>query len=148
MVYHDIEYDWFGFKMVVTGKERKNAKQREYRENNLEHILATNKEYRENNKEQISAKNKIYREAHREQKSHIVTRWRKRCVIPPDGYTLCELYEEIYLPCNNCMVCNKDISMGVNKKCMDHCHDTGHYRQVLCAACNNHDSWEKHSEWV
>ena len=169
MSYKDIEYDWFGFKMVLTGRERKNAKKREHYANNKEQIsaqhksyyqankeqiLAQKKEYRENNQEQISAYQKAYREAHREQtsagkKSITVSRWRKQdCVIPPAGYTLCELYDEIYLPCNNCMVCNKDISMGGGYKCMDHCHETGEYRQILCKQCNTYDTWKNHSEWV
>ena len=59
------------------------------------------------------------------------------------GYTYDEVYE-YYLSIDNCEVCNKDISMGGHKKHMDHCHLTGIFRWVLCAGCNNHDSWMRY----
>ena len=56
------------------------------------------------------------------------------------GYTYEEVYE-YYLDCDNCEVCNKDISMGGHQKNMDHCHDTGIFRWILCSSCNNQDNW-------
>ena len=44
-----------------------------------------------------------------------------------------------------CEVCGVSFGQGV-KKHMDHDHDTGEFRYILCVSCNNHDSWKKKIE--
>tara|TARA_R110000744_G_C18859384_1_gene503784 strand:+ start:56 stop:502 length:447 start_codon:yes stop_codon:yes gene_type:complete len=47
-------------------------------------------------------------------------------------------YELIYftwLNSSRCENCNKEYTQD-NVKCMDHCHDTGLFRNVLCNSCN------------
>jgi len=46
-----------------------------------------------------------------------------------------EAIYEIYLKTTNCMKCSIQFSDG-NKKCMDHDHETGEYRAMLCNRCN------------
>ena len=71
-------------------------------------------------------------------KSRTISIW-KHYGLKLFGYTYEEVYE-YYLDCDNCEVCNKDISIG-NQKCMDHCHSTGIFRWILCQSCNNQDNW-------
>ena len=49
---------------------------------------------------------------------------------------------EIYLNTTNCMKCSIQFSDG-NKKCMDHDHETGEYRAMLCNRCNTHNPLDK-----
>jgi len=51
---------------------------------------------------------------------------------------------ERWLNAINCEVCG--IRLGGNAsemKCMDHDHDTGEFRYILCMSCNNHDRWKE-----
>lgn len=44
----------------------------------------------------------------------------------------------------NCEACG--IRLGGHSsqmKCMDHDHDTGEFRYILCMSCNNHDRWKE-----
>jgi len=41
----------------------------------------------------------------------------------------------------NCEVCG--VSFEGVKKCMDHDHTSGEFRQILCASCNVCDYWMK-----
>ncbi len=128
--------------------------QKEWREKNKEKIKQRNKEWRENNKEHKKQCQKewykINSEKHKHQmkewrqtpdgkKSNIISKW-KQYGLKLFGYTYDEVYE-YYLDCDNCEVCNKDISMGGQQKNMDHCHSTGIFRWILCASCNTKDSW-------
>jgi hypothetical protein len=63
MSYKDIEYDWFGFKMVLTGRERKNAKKREHYANNKEQQSTYDKAYYQANREKILARKKEKRKS-------------------------------------------------------------------------------------
>ena len=146
--------DFFGIELFVlkTGKER-NA---EYREENKEKFNNRDKKYREENKE----KNKLYREKNKEKlkkyrednkekikeynqspqgkKTKILSSWKCAGVLH-DNFD--ELYT-IYLNCTNCMVCDKEFK-NTKDRHLDHSHETGLYRNVLCCACNTRDNWIK-----
>ena len=87
--------------------------------------------------------------------------WKKRGLIM-DTY---EDYLTIYyhwLCSTNCEKCNIQFNEGNTKyrKCMDHCHLTGQYRNILCHSCNLNDNsrntsgtpnigWEKRrNKWI
>ena len=101
------------------------------------------KEYKKNwcniNFEKRRQKLKEYHKTREFKKSHIIYTW-KALGLKLFGYTYDEVYE-YYLDCDNCEVCNKDISMGGHQRNMDHCHDTGIFRWVLCNSCNTLDNW-------
>ena len=64
----------------------------------------------------------------------IISRWIRRGLISND-------YREIYdrwAGSFECEKCGHDYSC--NKKCMDHCHITGAFRNILCNACNVNDN--------
>jgi len=54
---------------------------------------------------------------------------------------ICETVEEIegiyglYISSERCEECNCPYTKE-NKKCMDHCHESGKFRYILCNSCN------------
>ena len=74
-------------------------------------------------------------------RSKALGRWRFRGMIAPENTTLEEIYDTIYFPCTNCMVCKTEFKSTRDRHC-DHSHVSGLYRQVLCGSCNNQDSWK------
>jgi hypothetical protein len=143
-------------KRYYDNKENEKKNNKEYRENNKEKIYKQQKEYRENNKEKIQKYKKSYFEDNKEKiqkykkefykkynqtdqgkKVNTIARWKSYGVIHND---FDELYE-LYMNTDKCNVCNNDLSTTI--KCLDHDHETGEFRWILCIACNNHDSWKK-----
>ena len=88
---------------------------------------------------QIKEYKKQYRQTENGIKSRIISHWKQRG-LKLYGYTYDEVYE-YYLSINKCEHCETNIS-GFNK-CMDHCHVTGCFRQILCRSCNSNDNWMK-----
>tara|TARA_R110000824_G_scaffold47135_1_gene134609 strand:+ start:42 stop:353 length:312 start_codon:yes stop_codon:yes gene_type:complete len=71
------------------------------------------------------------------QKIRRVKDWKKRGLILHEDETIDMIYER-YLSTIQCETCNVVLEgNGANQKCMDHCHITGHFRNILCKACNS-----------
>ena len=49
-----------------------------------------------------------------------------------------DLYE-VYMNTMNCWYCNKEFTNS-RQRCLDHDHETGLFRKILCQACNVNDS--------
>ncbi len=110
-------------------------KRKEYYEANKQYYKEKDKKYYEANKEKIKEKIKQYRQTEAGIKSLRIDNWKYRGVISED-YD--ELYE-MYINTTNCEECNVELiegSHGNNKRCLDHCHKTGKFRNVLCHTCN------------
>ena len=101
--------------------------QKEWREANKDKI----KEWRENNKEYRTE----YLKTEAGKKSQRISRW-KNIGIKSDDYN--SLYE-YYLSVKNCEECNIELVEGCksNSRCLDHDHETGIFRNVLCISCNS-----------
>ena len=69
-------------------------------------------------------------------KSGRIQNWKGRGVVGD----LNKLYK-IWLDKEQCDVC-KYVFIGTKNKCLDHDHDTGLFRKILCRNCNNWDHWK------
>ena len=118
---------------------------RNWYQKNKERISIEGKTYRAENKEKISERTKLYRQNHKEMfkiKDHnrflrdkdkrlILTRkiyLRNKYGILPDQYE--EMFKEQK---GKCAICNK---VSKRKLAIDHDHDTGLIRELLCSNCN------------
>jgi len=79
-----------------------------------------------------------YYETPQYKKSNTICNWKTKGLIGD--------YEAIYdryINTNNCDLCNILLCegrKGGNKKCMEHDHNTGEFRNVVCHACNMNKS--------
>ena len=128
---------------MVWTKEEKAAYDKTYRVINYERDKdkkkARNKARYEREKVKILAQSKAYRKTPSGIKTQAVSKWKRRGVIGD----LSKIYDERYLHCTHCEVCNKEFS-SKSDRCLDHDHETGLFRQVLCQNCNIMDNWKKY----
>ena len=112
-------------------KEKHKEKAKKYREENKEKLKEQAKKYREENKEKIRA----YTKTEKGKKTHKINSWKQQG-IKSDNFD--EVYDR-YINCNNCELCSIELITGMygsNKKCLDHNHQTGLVRNVVCNKCN------------
>ena len=132
--------------MPMTKEERK-AYRKVYDEKNKEAIAKKEKEYREKNKEALAKKHKKYCEENREKiaeyrqtpackKTKRISKWKFKGLICEDFDAL---YEK-FLNTKNCENCQVELTVDKRTtpttRVMDHDHDTGLFRNVLCNSCN------------
>ena len=85
------------------------------------------KEYMKQYLKQYRLKNK---------KSSTISNWKQHGLIGD----LDAIYDR-WLNATNCELCNK--SFASNKKCMEHNHATGQFRNIVCNSCNTNKSDRK-----
>ncbi len=100
---------------------------------NTEQIKENFRTYQKNNKEKLKA----YKQTENAKKLYRMNRWRKYGV----NNVTDELYD-YFMNCDKCEACGCEFTDTYNK-CLDHDHDTGDFRYVLCRECNCHDNWKK-----
>jgi len=128
-------------------------RQKVYRENNKEKIAENNKEWRDNNKDKMKTykqdnkerdakKMKEYAQTEGGRRTRMVADWNRRGLVPHEDTTLYDIYDNIYLPCTHCMVCNTEFPDS-RDRCLDHDHSLNYdnIRQVICQNCNRNDNW-------
>ena len=137
--------------MVLTEEERKERNklkkqkyrqsekgqqtEKEYYQKNKQKIAEREKEYRDKNKDKIKETKKLYRQTPNGIKIKTISCWRTRGVIGD----LDELYDK-YINTDKCEICEK-VFTDTYDRCLDHDHETGEFRYILCNACNSYDSW-------
>jgi len=120
----------------AANKDKKAAYNKEYKKENKEKIAAQTKARYEANKARFEAYIKEYNKTEAGIKSKRMSNWRRRGV----NNVTDELYD-YFMSCDNCEVCKCEFTETINK-CLDHDHDTGDFRYVLCRECNCNDNWK------
>ena len=118
-------------------RDNNKDKIKEYYQNNKERIVEKRREYLENNKEKIREYKKQYIETPAGKKTGMMSSWRKNGVINVND----EMYNN-YIATTHCECCLKEFSSS-RDRCLDHDHETGEFRWVICQSCNNQDYWKK-----
>jgi hypothetical protein len=100
--------------------------------------------YRATHKEAAKAYQLIYQANHKAEslawrtKNHnklMIYKWTRRGVVSDDFQALYELWEAT----TNCDLCDVLLTRSNNRaarKCLDHCHHTGIFRNIVCQRCN------------
>lgn len=75
-----------------------------------------------------------------------IYRWKKYGLICREGETYKDIYSFV-MSIENCNLCNIKFNNDIHneKRCMDHDHSTGYFRQVLCMKCNKRFDKESQS---
>jgi hypothetical protein len=119
-------------------KESIVAQKKEYNAKNKDSIAAQKKEYNAKNKDSIAAYKKEYSQTPNGKKLIKIMGWKTHGVIG----NLSKIYDEIYLPSTHCDICKTEYKSTYDR-CLDHCHLSGEFRQMLCRDCNTMDRWKK-----
>tara|TARA_R110002012_G_C11316477_1_gene575256 strand:- start:44 stop:415 length:372 start_codon:yes stop_codon:yes gene_type:complete len=115
--------------------EAQKEAQKKYYEKNKDKKNKYTQEYREKNKELIKEYDKQRCQTKQYKKNNLISEWKRRGVINDDYDKLYDLY----INTENCEECNIELVSGnvaKNRRCLDHCHKTGEFRNVLCNTCN------------
>jgi len=117
-------------------KERGRWVKKIYYLNNKENKKEYYQKNKEKNKEKKNERNKKYRKTPAGYKSNRIANWKRIGVISNNFDKLFELYVNT----TNCENCDCLLTIDRNNtsttKCLDHCHISGEFRNVLCMACN------------
>lgn len=95
-----------------------------------------NKKFREENREYFKEYVKQYRQTEKGKKVNTLHNWKVRGVVHPD---LNELYNK-YINTEFCELCEVQLTQDRHNtkttRCLDHDHETGLFRNVVCHTCN------------
>tara|TARA_R110002072_G_scaffold121744_1_gene255973 strand:- start:57 stop:473 length:417 start_codon:yes stop_codon:yes gene_type:complete len=76
-------------------------------------------------------------------KTMTISRWKKRGLVYDD---IDDLYY-IYINTMNCSHCGKEFKNTRDRQ-LDHCHETGQFRKIVCQDCNNKDIYIRYPKGV
>ena len=136
------------FKYRQKNKKLEKKRKKDWYKKNIEKIKVQKKEYRLKNKDSTKIYNKEYNKNNREKIKKLAKDWRlknpvkvkthewKSQGVKSNNYKL--LYEK-WKNTKNCENCNVELTdgnLGNTKRCLDHSHITGEFRNILCHLCN------------
>lgn len=109
-------------------------KDHEYFMKNRDTILAQNRAYYANNRDRMKVVAKAYRDRP-ENKEKQKIRHRRRHIRIKYGLSP-EQFDKIFdAQDRKCLICETD-QFGCHGPVIDHCHNAGHIRGILCQRCN------------
>ena len=114
-------------------KEKRNAYMKIYRLKNKEKVKESQKRWRQNNPGRIAEYNKIWRHD-----KYAIANWKTSGIKLREN----EDWESVYLQwfCQeNCTDCQCRLTyrkIGRTWRCLDHDHETGFIRDIICHRCN------------
>ena len=111
----------------LKNKEKIKEKNKEYYLKNKEKHKEKTKEYAIKNKGKI----KEYNQSPKGKKSNTISKWKQSGLIADN---IDELYDR-YINSTNCELCGNEYK-NTKDRCLDHDHNTGLFRNVVCQSCN------------
>ena len=124
-------------------KEKFKESGKEYREQNKEKRKESQRQYKEKNKEKI----KEYYERPEVKKRQTITKWVNVLGLKESKEDLDRIYHlrQTQELCNACdCILTRDGDRSSTQACMDHDHETGRFRHIICNSCNSQDNWKKY----
>ena len=120
--------------------EERKDKARLYYLKNREKRLEQQRLYRLKNKDKIKEydkqRKKEYQQSPQGKKTARINHWKQRGVMCDDWDALYQKYINTEL-CEECnCVLTVDKKTTLTTRCLDHCHKTGEFRNVICNGCN------------
>ena len=115
-------------------KGRNNIRIKKWRNENPNKVRVNNKKYREKNPEKEKESNKKYRSTENGIKLRRICKWKKRGIICKDFDSVYEIYIHTWI-CEWCLCEFKN----TKDRHLDHNHETGEIRAILCRSCNLKD---------
>lgn len=80
--------------------------------------------------------NEKYKHLPKYKKNQTISNWKNRGVV--GDYDLLYKFYTLSTHCQKCNIVFSNDSRNT-KKCLDHCHNTGQFRHILCNKCNIKD---------
>jgi len=128
--------------MAYKDKEKERANMKIYRAVHREELRTSNKRYREEHCEELRTKRKKYYDEHHEEMCDRSRKWRNEHLekeranklMHNHGITI-EEYDKLLAAQNGiCVICG--LPPNSKKLSVDHNHETGKIRGLLCKSCN------------
>jgi hypothetical protein len=132
-------------------KEQIALQRKEYRKKNKERLAKENREWRERHKQELAVKRNEYYAIHKEEINARNKEWKKNNLEKVREYTKAnsrtkvlrkhgitqEQFASLLAKQNNCCAACGERFTKKLKPFVDHCHQAGHVRGLLCHWCNS-----------